>query len=396
MPDARPTASTRSPTVAVDLRALVPEAAGIGVYTRSLLGRLTAGHGGGLRYLGVAHRPPQALGDLAARLPVEVQSAPLGVLWQQWVLPRRLAAGDVDLLFSPLQTLPVLPLRPCPVPAVTTVHDLTILLYPETHRTKIRWSQLPFLERSLARARRIVVDSRSTADDLRRQFAGHAAKTRVIPLGVETRFSPAGAEEVERIRRDLDAPQGYLLYVGTAEPRKNLHLLIDAWESLALDAERFPPLLLAGGEGWHSRRLHRRIRKLRPLGLRHLGRVDEAELVRLYRGALAFTYPSLYEGFGLPPLEAMACGVPVVTSDVSSLPEVVGDAALTVNPRDGRALVDALRRVVTDRSLAAELAERGRHRSRRFTWERTAELTAEVLREALAEPAGRTSAARSG
>jgi len=368
-----------SPTVAVDLRALVPEATGIGIYTRSLLTAL-ARRPRPLRYLGMAHARPRGTAEVeAAGIEVEVQPAPLGVWWQQWALPRRLRRGDVDLLFSPLQTLPL----SCPVPAVVTVHDLTVLLRPEDHRFKVRWSQLPFLARSLARARRVIAVSHATADDLLFQFPDCRGKLRVIHHGVDPASRPAAAEPVARLREELGAPRGYLLFVGPLEPRKNLAPLLTAWESRAADAPDFPPLLLAGGEGWHSRRLRRRIAALRPRGLRHLGRVDAGRLVELFQAATAFAYPSLYEGFGLPVLEAMACGVPCVTSDLSSLPEVAGRAALTVDPRNAAALAAALRRLVADRALAAELAGRGVERAAGFTWQRAAAETEETLRDAL-------------
>ncbi len=141
--------------------------------------------------------------------------------------------------------------------------------------------------------------------------------------------------------------------------------------------------MLVGGGGWHSRTLHARVAALAGRGLRALGRVDDARLAELVGAARAFAYPSLYEGFGLPPLEAMACGVPVVTSDVSSLPEVVGDAGLRVDPRDPRALAVALRRLVDEPELAARLGERGRERARGFTWRRAAAALEDVFREAL-------------
>jgi glycosyltransferase involved in cell wall biosynthesis len=329
----------------------------------------------------MAHAAPRGAGAVeAAGIPVEVQPAKLGVWWQQVELPRRLARGDVDLFFSPLQTLP---LR-CPVPAVVTVHDLTVLLRPEDHTFKVVWSQLPFLGRSLARARRVIAVSHATAGDLLRQFPECRGKVRVVHEGVAPEFRPADDETVARIRRGLGAPRGYLLFVGTLEPRKNVAALLTAWESLAAGDPEFPPLLLAGGAGWHSRRLARRIEALRPLGLRHLGRLEEDRLVELFQGATAFAYPSLHEGFGLPLLEAMACGVPCVTSDVSSLPEVAGGATLTVDPRDTAALAAALGRLVADRGLAAELAARGRQRAAAFTWPRAAAETEETLREALA------------
>ena len=376
------------PTLAVDLRALVPEATGIGVYTRSLLSRLAARRE--LRLLGLAHRriqDPAALEAAGVELVPETSRMPLGVLWQQLELPRLLERHGADLLWSPLQTLPVVRALRGPegrdLPAVVTVHDLTVVLYPETHRLKVRWSQLPFLGRSLARARRIVAVSEATARDLRFHFPDTAERIRVVPEGVDPAFHPAKDDEIAGIREELGTPEGYLLYVGTLEPRKSVETLLNAWERLHDDREEAPPLLLAGGGGWRNRGLRRRLAELEPLGVRHLGRVEPERLVRLFQGASVFVYPSLYEGFGLPPLEAMACGVPVVASDASSLPEVVGDGGVLVPARDSRALAAEVGRILDDPELASELGTRGRERAARFTWERAAKELAMVFEETL-------------
>lgn len=392
--------SPSRPTVAVDLRALVPEATGIGVSTREVLQALVGRDG--FSYLGLAHRPPAGAAGLEELgLATEHQPAPLGVLWQQLLLPKRLARGDADLLWSPLQTLP----GSCPVPAVVTVHDLTVLLMPEAHRTKVRWSQLPFLERSLASARRVVAVSEATARDLRFHFPeafqgpGGEEKLRVVHHGVAPRFHPADGEERDAIRRDLGCPRGYLLYAGTLEPRKNVEGILEAWLALREDDPSAPPLVLAGGSGWRSRPLLRRIRRLQARdaaegtsaggpagsggGIHLLGRVDDATLARLYRGASVFVYPSFYEGFGMPVAEAMASGVPVVTSDRSSLPEVAGGAALTVRPEDPGHIGGAIRHLLDEPALARDLAARGLERARAFRWDRAAEQMEEVFREAL-------------
>ena len=269
------------------------------------------------------------------------------------------------------------------MPAVVTVHDLTALLFPESHTWKVRWSLLPFLRRSLEQARVVVVPSRATAADLAFHFPESAGKIRVVPEGADPEFRPGAAAEIAATRAELGAPDGYLFSAGTLEPRKNLGALLTAWAELRRDDETTPPLVLAGGYGWGSRPLLRRIEALAPLGLTYLGRVERPRLVRLFQAARAFVYPSLYEGFGLPPLEAMACGVPVVTSDVSSLPEVVGDAGLTVDPRDPGALAAALRRLLADPDLAADLGARGRSRAAGFTWEAAAAEMEEIFIQAL-------------
>ena len=376
---ARPDRPAR-PTLAIDLRALVPEATGIGVYTRNLLLAL-ARQTDGFRLLGVSHQRPRGAEELeAAGVTIEVQPAPLGVIWQQVQLPRRLARGDVDLFWSPLMTLP-LAAKVRTLPAVVTIHDLTTVLYPETHTAKTRFSILPFLERSLDRARRIVAVSQATAEDLAFHFPACAERVRVVYEGVDPVFTPGSAEEIAAIRRELGAPAGYILYIGTLEPRKNVGVLLAAWEALRREDPATPPLVLAGGAGWHSGALRARIAGL--AGVKSLGRVDDDRLVRLFQGARVFAYPSVYEGFGLPPLEAMACGVPTVVSNSSSLPEVVGDAGLQVDPHDAEGLAAALRKILAEPARAAELSRRGLRRAARFRWEDAARELAEVFREAL-------------
>jgi glycosyltransferase involved in cell wall biosynthesis len=367
------------PTVAVDLRALVPAPTGIGVYTRSLL--LALAERRGMRLVGMAHRPPRDAGELeAAGIALEQQEAPLGVLWQQLRLPGRLRRGDVDLFWSPLITLPMR----CPVPAVATVHDLTALLFPEAHTLKVRWSLLPFLRPSFEAARRLVTISEATARDLAFHFPQCAEKIRVVYPGIDPEFRPGERAEIAETRRELGAPGGYVFYAGTLEPRKNVGALIDAWLALKTDNPQTPPLVLAGPYGWGSERLARRIQALAPEGLIALGRVERAKLVRLFQAASLFVYPSLYEGFGFPAAEAMACGVPVVTSDTSSLPEVVGNAGLLASPQDSGAIAGRIKALLDNPERAAELGRRGIERAGRFRWDRAAGEMEEVFSEALA------------
>ena len=367
-----------SPTIAVDLRALVPALTGIGVYTRSLLLALAARRS--FRFVGMAHRPPRGAEELQdAGIAIEHHGAPLGVLWQQLKLPRRLARGDIDLFWSPLITLP---LR-CPVPAVATVHDLTVLLYPEAHTLKVKASLLPFLRPSFEEARRLVTISEATARDLAFHFPQCAEKVRVVYPGIDPEFRPGERAEIAATRRELKAPEGYILYAGTVEPRKNLGRLLDAWTALKSEDPQIPPLVLAGPYGWGSERLARRIQALAPEGVIAVGRVERERLVRIFQAARIFVYPSLYEGFGFPAAEALACGVPVITSDTSSLPEVVGDAGLLVDPGDSGAIAGRLRHLLDHRDRAAALAARGTERTVRFRWDRAAREMEEVFSQAL-------------
>jgi glycosyltransferase involved in cell wall biosynthesis len=367
------------PRLAVDLRAALDAPTGIGVHTRELLAGLAAR--GRFELVAMAHRQPRDGAWLrAAGIAVEAQAAPSGVLWQQLRLPRRLASGDIDLFWSPLQTLP---LR-ATVPAVVTVHDLTTLILPETHRWKVRLSQLPFLERSLRQATRVVAISHHTAADVRSYFPEVAPRLRVVHCGVGPEFVPGEQATIAAMRAELGAPAGYLLYVGTLEPRKNLPLLLDAWEAMRAEDAETLPLVIAGGYGWRSRGLVERIERHRGAGIIMLGRVEQERLVALMQATRCLVYPSLYEGFGLPPVEALACGVPVVATHGGSLPEVLGEAALLVDPHDPVALANAIQRVVGDAGLAAELASRGPRQAARYSRTDSAAGFEAVLLEALA------------
>jgi glycosyltransferase involved in cell wall biosynthesis len=360
------------------MRALVGQPTGIGFFTLELLRELA--RRGSADYIGMAHAATSVGSELSdAGIRFEIQKAPLGVLWQQLRLPRRVARADIDLLWSPLLTLPAW----LPKPGVVTVHDLTALLYPESHRLKVKLSILPFLNRTLDLAHRVVVDSRATADDLRFHFPECAARVEVVYPGVGAEFRPAPTEAVEATRRELGCPEGYLLYVGTLEPRKNVSLLIDVWEALRAEDSSVPQLVLVGGYGWGSRGLVRRIEQLEPLGLAYLGHTDRARLIQLFQAASVFVYPSFYEGFGLPPLESMACGVPTITSNRSSLIEVAGNGALTIDPDDADSLAAALRRVLSNPQLARELGERGLEQAGRFSWVQAAKEMEPILLESL-------------
>jgi alpha-1,3-rhamnosyl/mannosyltransferase len=362
--------------IAVDLRALVGQPTGIGVHTRELL--LELARRGKYRYLGLAHRPVSGAGELAAAgIDLAVHAAPLGVLFQQLRLPAALRAQGVDLLWSPLQTLPWF----CPVPAVVTLHDLTVYTHPEAHRAKVLWSQRPFLRRSLRQARHIVAVSRATARELEQRFPRLGDKLSVIHNGVDASFCPDPGAAAS-IRQELALPGGYLLYAGTLEPRKNVGTLLRAWEAWQDADAQAPPLLLVGPYGWKSGALLGEIERLGRRGLRYLGHLERRRLIQVMQGAAVFAYPSLYEGFGLPPLEALACGVPTVVSDISSLPEVVGEAGWRVPPLDVAAWSAALREAWSARDDDAR-RQRAVAWAARFRWPRAAEQLEAVFNQVL-------------
>jgi glycosyltransferase involved in cell wall biosynthesis len=231
------------------------------------------------------------------------------------------------------------------------------------------------------RVRRIIAVSRFTANRLAELCRLNVKRIEVIPNGVDSQFHPADAVIVDELRRRLALPERYVLSVGTLEPRKNLRTLLASWEQL-------PPefgdvgLVLAGAKGRQFRSAG--IEQL-PTGVRLTGYVEDADLPALYSGAEAFIYPSLYEGFGMPVLEAMSCGTPVICSRTTSLPEVAGDAALLVDPCDTESIAGGIRRLLTDAELRRGVRARGLERAKQFSWDQAAAATAEVLRQTAAE-----------
>ncbi len=274
-------------------------------------------------------------------------------------------------------------------PLVLSVHDLSCFDHPETHPVeRVRWihEQLP---PAILRADHIVVDSADTQRGVMARFGLSSEKVSVTYLAADQRYHPRSAETLKAPLDQLGlAPQGYVLSVGTLEPRKNLSTLFDAYAALpdALRA-RFP-LAVAGMTGWHTEGLLRSAEMLMQRGeLRFLGYVADELIPALYAGAAAFAYPSRYEGFGLPPLEAMASGVPVIASNRTSLPEVVGEAGILFDPDDTDALRRHLQQLLEDRAYAAQLAGQGVARAAGFSWQRCARETYAVYEKVLRERA---------
>ncbi len=265
---------------------------------------------------------------------------------------------------------------------VVTVHDLAFMAHPETYPK--RW--LLMYRAGLARAARsadaFIAVSRHTAEDLVRRTGVERDRVSVVPLAASLPRHEPGPQEVETTLRRLRVPSPYLLFVGTLEPRKNLIRLVRAYRRLA--ARGTPcSLVLAGAMGWSSRPLLRELQRDGPGRIVLAGFVRDGELDSLYRGASALVYPSLYEGFGLPVLEAMSRGTPCVVAWTSSLPEVAGDAAVPVDPLSLPGLTEAMERVTTDASLVERLRRAGPAQAARFSWEETARRTLEVYKSLL-------------
>jgi alpha-1,3-rhamnosyl/mannosyltransferase len=267
---------------------------------------------------------------------------------------------------------------------VITIHDLSVFKYPETHpAARVRAFEQLF-KSSLDRSAHVITDTETIKQELVATFSVRPEMVTAIPLGVDPRFKPANASRLEALGSVGLSLGGYGLCVSTLEPRKKILELLMAWERLPAEIRNSFPLALAGGSGWENDDLHAEIgRGVRGGWLRHLGFVDDELLPSLYAGAALFIYPSVYEGFGLPPIEAMASGVPVIVADRSCLPEVCGDAARYVNPDDQDAFPSTIEASLSDAAWRAETVARGLERARQFTWERCVERTIGVYRKVI-------------
>jgi len=265
---------------------------------------------------------------------------------------------------------------------VITVHDLSVFRFPESHPAeRVKAFELQFI-RSLERSLRIITDTETVRRELIDMFAVDPEKVTAVPLGVSPRFRPAGAEAVAGVVEQWGlAPGSYGLCVSTQEPRKKIPELIRAWRSLPRSIRDRFPLVLAGGSGWENETLLAEIESAAAEGwVLNLGFVEDAVLPQLYAGAALFVYPSTYEGFGLPPLEAMASGVPVIVANQSCLPEVCGDAARYVDPDDTGGLAAAIHESLCNADWRSETVQRGLNRAAQFTWDRCIEDTVGVYR----------------
>jgi glycosyltransferase involved in cell wall biosynthesis len=248
-----------------------------------------------------------------------------------------------------------------------TIHDLTCWLLPETHSPANVAADRVFAERILKRADGLIAVSEATRSDAVRVLNLPPEKIRVIHHGVTDSFFHVTAANIHAVRFRHGLRNPYLLFVGTIEPRKNIDLLLDAYEGLPPSMREEFELVLVGPPGWARSATMMRLRKP-PSGVRYLGYVREQDLPPLFAGATAFVYPSLYEGFGFPVAQAMAAGTPVITSDVSALPEIAGGAAILIDPRSERNLRDAMRHLLTSPSRREQMVELGRSNASRFSW----------------------------
>ena len=359
--------------IGLETSALAVDLGGTAAYVTNLLeGLARQGRGHELTTFSFETRA-RARRNLARRL----ETLDREFLWAQVALPLAARRRGLSVLHLTGAAMPIW--SDCP--RVVTVHDVG----PFRHRAFFtpwmtayaRVVQAP----AIRRAASVITVSRFAASDLTRTLGIPESRITVVYQGVSERFfnSPpaAGLSDV-RDRLRLERP--FILHVGVLSPRKNLARLMDAYWRLRQAGLIDHQLVLVGSRGWRDDEVLQLAAQLDPTGreIRLIGHVPDADLPALYRSADLFVYPSLYEGFGMPPLEAMACGTPVIASDRAAIPEVLGDAALLVDPTDRAALAEGIRRALTCTALRRELAERGRERAASYTWERTVRRTLEV------------------
>ncbi|MEE9188508.1 MAG: glycosyltransferase family 1 protein [Anaerolineales bacterium] len=302
------------------------------------------------------------------------------LIWEQTLFPQLIRRSGVDLLHSMHYTRPVR----VPCASVVTFHDMTFFLYPELH-TRAKRLFFPLAIRASARqADALTAVSESTRQDAIRILGISPEKIAATQLGVDPAFRPINDAGFKRvIAEKYDLPERFILYVGLLEPRKNLPMLIRAYKRLIDGGENYK-LVLVGRYGWMYEELLKQINNLDLEGMVHFtGYVSQEDLPLVYNLSSLFVYPTLYEGFGLPALEAMACGVPVITTDVSSLPEIVGEAGILVPVNNVEALYGAMIAVLGDEDLRRKMINKGIQRAAKFTWEQTAKLTFQVYQQVM-------------
>jgi glycosyltransferase involved in cell wall biosynthesis len=371
--------------VGIDYTAAAWQGAGIGRYTRELV-RAIVSQGAAHRYslfyaAGGLDRDSPYMAELrqlcdtyphVRGVPIPLSPRRLTQFWQRlrMPVPIELFTGSLDLLHAPDFVAP-----PTRAPTIVTIHDLSFLVHPECAEPSMVRYLTDAVPRGLRHANVILADSQATCRDITRLLVVDPARIELVYPGVGPQFQPMPAEATEPVRRRLVLPDRFVLFVSTLEPRKNLVRLLEAFAQVVQgeDSAGKLHLVIGGRRGWLYEDIFTTIDRLE---LRErvqlLDYVHDKDLPALYNLAAAFAYPSIYEGFGIPPLEALACGTPTVTADNSSLPEVVADAAVLVSAEDVGSIASGLARVVSDEALRTRLRAAGPAQARKFTWQQAA------------------------
>jgi glycosyltransferase involved in cell wall biosynthesis len=364
--------------IGIDARLVYYRPGGIAEYTRHVIQELAA-LDSAMDYVVLHHRRQENLAPGPNFQRVNVYT-PSHHKLEAWSLSAELARYRLDLLHSP----DFIPPKHGARRHVITVHDLHFLHYPQfmtAHSRRFYNDQITW---AVKKADHILVDSQATRDDLSTLLNVPPGKMTVHMLGVNDRFHPLPAPVVAETRARLGLPDSYILFVGTFEPRKNIPGLLEAYHILRQDMPGTPPLVMVGRRGWLYEEIFARVEALHltdnPIWLENTA---DADMPAIYNGAAVLVLPSHYEGFGLPALEAMACGTPAIVADRSSLPEVVGTAGFLVDPDDPAQITAAIQRVLEDSALREQRRRDGLIHAAQFTWRRTAEIVLNVYQALL-------------
>ncbi len=356
--------------IAIDTQTTLGQKSGFGFYVKNLVEALTK-------------IDPKNDYILIAPTSEKDFSAPKRWWWDQVIFPRRGRLAKVDILHQPCFSAPLF----YKGKVVVTCHDLISVFFPENLPIFARFFYARWMPFSYRRADFLIADSEHTKKDIMSLLKIPESKIRVIHLAVAKEFRPIKSTKIlKRIRSKYQTGERYFLHVGTLEPRKNLPFLVRAF-ALAVRDGVTENLVITGKKGWYYEDLFTLVKDLNLKDkVIFTGYADEKDLPALYSGATALIFPSLYEGFGLPPLEAMACGTPVISSSTSSLPEVVGKAGILIPPKDERLWAKNIVKISKDNRLARTLSQMGLRQAKKFSWQETAQKTIEVYKEVMATP----------
>ena len=368
--------------IGVDARSLSEPISGIGRYTLSLLELMVLDKSH--EWVLYSHRPilhgqwgMQNVTVRALSFPKWVRG--LYVPWSQFILPLWVKQDGIDLFWSPAHRLPRY--LPKSIASVVTIHDLVWRHAPDTMKSFGRFLDAKFMPEAIRMADKVIAVSKWTANDLITEVPEAEVKTSVI--------YEAGSLTFSHSRSDYNLGKKYLLFVGTLEPRKNLPRLLKAYSLLSCSIKDEYPLIIVGGKGWGEDDIDDIVKQFDiEKYVQFLGYLSDKELATVYQEASLLVMPSLYEGFGLPLLEAMSVGVPVVTSNISSMPEIVGDAAVLADPYSVDSIKEGIEKVLTDSELKSELSNAGYDQSKLFSWARAAKETLLVFEGALSKHKG--------
>ena len=368
----------------LDARTATPHFPGIGRYVRSLAGALAPLLDASEELVLLVDREPPV--QLDGAISIRLEASPFSIA-QQWRVPRAVREIGIDLYHSPYYLMPYRP----GAPSVLTVYDVIPLRYPQFSSARSRLLFRLTTRLALHASQRVIAITENARQDFIAEFGLPADRITAIPLAADPVFRPQSSARVEAVRNKLQLPERFVLYLGSNKPHKNLLGLVTAWGELVEGRETKEEglggaeLVIAGA--WDPRYPEARqaADAMGDAGIRWLGPVGDADLPALYAAATVFVFPSRFEGFGLPVIEAMACGTPVICSNVTALPEVAGGAAILIDPSDTSALARELDRVMGNEGLQVELRERGLARAAQFSWERTASQTLEIYRQLCCE-----------